>query len=114
MAAWMTRGWTAGKKWPTVAVLTLALAAAVGIYTTHSPVRAGVSSNTAPLDNNQVGALLSLDQAMESVAARVTPAIVNVAVTARAKTQPVAEGMPDDMQRFFGQQFGQGMQQQPR
>jgi serine protease Do len=110
----MTRGWKAGKKWPTVAVLTLALAAAVGIYTTHSPVRAGVSSNTAPLDNNQVGALLSLDQAMESVAARVTPAIVNVAVTARAKTQPVAEGMPDDMQRFFGQQFGQGMQQQPR
>lgn len=114
MANWITRGWKAGKRWPTVAVLTLALTAAVGIYNTHSPVKAGISSNTAPLDNNQVGALLSLDQAMEFVAARVTPAIVNVAVTSRGKTPPVAEGMPEDMQRFFGQQFGQGMQQQPR
>ena len=58
--------------------------------------------------------LLSLDQAMEAVAARVTPAIVNVAVTSRVKAQPVAEGMPDEMQRFFGQQFGQRMQSEPR
>jgi len=97
------------------AVLALALTAALVGYTAHGPVRAGVSSNTAPLDNNQVGALLSLDQAMEAVAARVTPAIVNVAVTSRAKSQPVAQGLPEDMQRFFGQQFGEGMpQQQPR
>ena len=91
--------------------LTLALTAAVVTYTSIGPVRAGVSSNTAPLDNSQVGALLSLDQAMEAVAARVTPAIVNVAVTSHAKSQPVAEGVPDDMQRFFGQQFGQGQGQ---
>jgi serine protease Do len=54
---------------------------------------------------------------MEAVAARVTPAIVNVAVTSRAKSQPAGEGIPDDLQRFFGQgqQFGEGMpQQQPR
>ena len=53
---------------------------------------------------------------MEAVAARVTPAIVNVAVTSRAKAQPAAEGMPEGMQQFFGQQFGgrQGMQSQPR
>ncbi len=110
MNAWITRY----RKQGAVAVLTLALAASCLIYSSLRPVGAGVASNTAPLDNNQVGALLSLDQAMEAVAARVTPAIVNVAVTSRVKSQPVAEGIPDDMQRFFGEQFGQGMQSQPR
>jgi len=116
MTAWITRGWQACRKRPAMAVLALALAVAVGAYTAIGPVRAGVSSNTAPLDNSQVGPLLALDQAMEAVAARVTPAIVNVAVTSRAKPQPAA-GIPDDLQRFFGQgqQFGEGMpQQQPR
>src|SRR5271169_1127063 len=37
----------------------------------------------APLDDNSVGALLSLDQAMEALAARVTPAVVNVTVTSK-------------------------------
>ncbi|MFZ0793857.1 MAG: Do family serine endopeptidase, partial [Candidatus Korobacteraceae bacterium] len=119
MKAWITRGWQACRKQPAAVVLTLALVAVFVGYSSLGPARAGVSSNTAPLDNSQVGALLSLDQAMEAVAARVTPAIVNVAVASRAKTQPVAEGVPDDLQRFFGQQFGgqqsgQGMQSQPR
>ena len=90
MKAWITRGWKACRKQPAAVVLTLALAAAFVVYTSFAPARAGVSSNTAPLDNSQVGALLSLDQAMEAVAARVTPAIVNVAVTSREKSQPVA------------------------
>jgi serine protease Do len=117
MTAWITNRWKACRQRPVVAVLAVALVAAVGAYTALGPVRAGVSSNTAPLDNSQVGALLQLDQAMEAVAARVTPAIVNVAVTSRAKSQPAGEGIPDDLQRFFGQgqQFGEGMpQQQPR
>jgi serine protease Do len=96
-------------------VLALALAAVLMVNHSFVPARAGVSSNTAPLDNSQVGALLSLDQAMEAVAARVTPAIVNVAVTSRVKSQPVAEGIPEGMQQFFGQQFGgRGGQQQPQ
>jgi serine protease Do len=90
-------------------VLTLALAASLLAYTSFHSVGAEVSSTTAPLDNSQVGALLSLDHAMEAVAARVTPAIVNVAVTSRVRSQPVSEGSPDDMQRFF-QQFGGGQQ----
>jgi serine protease Do len=115
MTAWFTRAWKDYRKRTAVSVLALALAIGVGTYTAHGPVRAGVSSNTAPLDSSQVGALLSLDKAMEAVAARVTPAIVNVAVTSRAKPQPAADGMPDDLQRFFGQQFGEGgQQQQPR
>ena len=88
---------------PVVAALTLALAASFFVYGLHGPVKAGVSSTTAPLDNSQVGALLSLDEAMEALAARVTPAIVNVAVTSQPKSQPASEGIPDDLQRFFGQ-----------
>ena len=115
MKAWINRGWKACRKQPAAVVLTLALIAGLVTYNSFAPARAGVSSNTAPLDNNQVGALLSLDQAMEAVAARVTPAIVNVAVTSRVKSQPTMQGVPDELQRFFGQQFGeQGMQSQPR
>ena len=115
MTAWIRDRWKTCRQRPAVAVLAVALMVAVGAYTALGPVRAGVSSNTAPLDNNQVGALLALDHAMEAVAARVTPAIVNVAVTSRVKSQPAAEGIPDDLQRFFGQQDGEGMpQQQPR
>ena len=114
MKAWIARGWkTCGKARMAVA-LTLVLTASFLVYTSFVPVRAGVSSNAVPLDDNKIAALLSLDQAMEAVAARVTPAIVNVAVTSRVKSQPVAEGMPDEMQRFFGQQFGQRMQPEPR
>jgi len=63
------------------------------------------SPTTIPLDNNSVGALLSLDQAMETLAARVTPAIVNVTVTSRAKAA-LAGGDAEDMQQFFERQFG--------
>ena len=115
MNAWIIRGWKACGKHRAAIVLTLALAASIFTYTSFVAVRASaVSSNTAPLDDNKIGALLSLDQAMEAVAARVTPAIVNVAVTSRVKPHAVAEGIPDDMQKFFGQQFGQGMQVEPQ
>ncbi len=115
MKAWIARGWKACGKQRAVVALTLVLAASFFAYTSFAPVRAAVSSNTAPLADSKVGALLSLDQAMEAVAARVTPAIVNVAVTSRVKAQPAGEGVPDEIQRFFGQQFGQGMQpEQPR
>src|SRR5882724_3562440 len=72
------------------------------------PAKAAVamaSPTTTPLDNNSVGALLELDQAMETLAARVTPAIVNVTVTSRAKAN-MAGGDADDMQQFFERQFG--------
>jgi len=104
MKAWIVRGWKACGKHRAAVALTLVLTASFIAYTSYAPVRAAVSSNTAPLDDSKIGALLSLDQAMEAVAARVTPAIVNVAVTSRAKSQPAAEGIPDEMQRFFGQQ----------
>jgi serine protease Do len=76
------------------------------------PAKAAMAEPTqSPLDNNSVGALLSLDQAMETLAARVTPAIVNVTVTSRAKAN-VAGGDADDMQQFFDRQFGKEFGQQ--
>jgi serine protease Do len=106
-------------------MLAAALAGTFGIYEAARPVAAAVTgSTTAPLDNDSVGALLSLDRAMEAVAARVTPAVVNVTVTARAKGNAAmfgpssdenSQGNQDEMQRFFGQFFGpQGPRMQIR
>ena len=53
---------------------------------------------------------------MESLAAHVTPAVVNVTVTSRSKPDPAAEQLPEGMQQFgpFGRFFGSPMQpQQP-
>ncbi len=102
------------------AALALALAAGLGAYHFIQPTRVNASptSNTAPLDDSKIGALLSLDQAIEAVAARVTPAIVNVNVTAKvtqkAMMEGMPEGMPEGMQQFFQRQFGQGGPQQPQ
>ncbi len=106
------------------AVLALALAAGLGAYHFIQPtgVHASPTSNTAPLDDSKVGALLSLDQAIEAVAARVTPAIVNVNVTAKVNQKAMMQGMPqglpdnmpEGMQQFFQRQFGQGGPQQPQ
>ena len=105
-----------------VAVLALAMIAGLGAYHILQPVGASAApnSNTAPLDNSKIEALLSLDKAMETVAARVTPAIVNVAVTSKVNQkamltqQGMPEGLPDDMQQFFRRQFGQGGQMAPQ
>jgi serine protease Do len=94
-----------------VGVLAVAALASLVAYETVKPVgaRAAVAPAAAPLDENSVSPLLSLDKAMETLAARVTPAIVNVAVTSKTKPD-LAEGqIPDDMQHFFGQFFGQQM-----
>ena len=70
------------------------------------------------IDDNSVEALTSLDRAMEAVAARVTPAVVNVAVTSRSNGDEDAadgqmqgghsqggqmQGLPPQLQQFFGQ-----------
>jgi serine protease Do len=107
------------------AILAVALIFAVGHHFLQpTAARAAATSNAAPLDDSKVAPLLSLDQAMETVAARVTPAIVNVAVTAKVdqkkmmmQQQGMPEGLPDDMQQFFERQFGgrgQMIPQQPQ
>jgi serine protease Do len=65
-----------------------------------------------PLDDNSVSALTSLDQAMETVASKVTPAVVNVAVTSRGPGAD-EQAMNDDDDQDQGQGGrGQGQMQQ--
>jgi serine protease Do len=90
-----------------VSIVAVAALASLVTYETAKPMSARAAAPAgAPLDDSSVGALLSLDQAMETLAARVTPAIVNVAVTSRSKPDMSQQQLPDDLQQFFGQGFG--------
>ncbi len=97
----------------------LAVAVIVGITSSHllkpQTAHAAPAPAAAPLDDHSVDALLALDRAMETLAARVTPAIVNVAVTSKAKNEGPQGNLPEGLQQFFGP-FGQRMmpQQQPQ
>jgi serine protease Do len=99
-----------------VALIAIAALGSFATYESIKPVtaRAAIAPAAGPLDDQSVSPLLSLDQAMETLAARVTPAIVNVAVTSRVKPDASQLQIPDDMQHFFGQFFGQGEGPMPR
>src|ERR1700694_4078562 len=96
----------------------LIAAVAVGSVATFNFAKSATAAVAAPaaaaLDDNSVGALLTLDRAMETLAARVTPAVVNVTVASKGNAQQGGadmEGMPDMQQFFgpgnpFGRQFG--------
>ncbi|WP_158751815.1 Do family serine endopeptidase [Acidobacterium sp. S8] len=62
----------------------------------------------APLDDSSIGALASLDQAMETLTARVRPAVVNVTVTAKVGPQDADDDQQDQKQQQMQQFFGQG------
>jgi serine protease Do len=81
----------------------MAVGAVATLNFTKSATAAAAPAPAAPaLDDNSVGALLTLDRAMETLAARVTPAVVNVTVVSKGNPQQSErEGMPD-MQQFFG------------
>jgi serine protease Do len=92
-----------------VPVAAVVMAVSIGTYEFAKPARAAVGPAPAPaaaaLDDNSVSALLSLDHAMEALAARVTPAIVNVTVTSKTNaSMNEGEETPDPQQ--FGQQQG--------
>ena len=97
-------------------VLAVGMAASLAAYHSAKPVvakAAAPAASAAPLDDNSVSALLALDNAMETLAARVTPAIVNVAVTSKTKVDDQAQAeIPDEMRRFFGPGFNFPHQQQ--
>jgi serine protease Do len=85
------------------ALLTAALA--VSVFFHESAVHA--ASVPSPLDDNSVAALTALDNAVESVAARVSPAVVNVAVTSRGSEEQ-ADGQEQALPPGFAQFFGPG------
>ncbi len=105
-------------KW-TRRLLASALALALASFATYewakpAAASAAVAAPAAgPLSDDSGGALLAIDRAMETLAARVTPAVVNVAVTSRSKPDLEGQQLPPDIQRFFGQgnPFGQGFGQ---
>ena len=102
----------------------LLASAALGavLISNHDAARAATLSSSAPLDDHSVAALTSLDQAMEALAARVTPAVVNVAVTSRGSSedaeaaengsQSQLQNLPPGLRQFFGQMGPQMGQQQ--
>ena len=121
MRKWITN-WKTTVGRMAISLVAIAALASLVTYETAKPTtaRAAVAAPAAaPLDDSSVSTLLSLDQAMETLAARVTPAIVNVAVTSHSKPDMAEQQqIPDDMQQFFGPGFGQGFgphgRQQPQ
>ncbi|MBB5063694.1 Do family serine endopeptidase [Granulicella mallensis] len=99
--------------------LSLCAATVLGIalFSTHYGVHASTVT-ASPLDDHSVAALTSLDTAMETLAARVTPAVVNIAVTSRGSEEETsAQGqqeVPPGFAQFFGQGGGMQAPQQPQ
>lgn len=90
----------------------------------HNSAHAAAAA-AGPLDESSVSSLVALDNAVEAVAARVTPAVVNVAVTSRVTADQTSEdgqdggASPQDLppglrQFFFGGGQGQMMKPQPQ
>src|SRR6202049_3406703 len=114
-----------------VGLAAVAMVLSLTAYEFAKPVSAAApAAAAAPLDDNSVSALLSLDRAMEALAARVTPATVNVTVASkrwgdRANAADSEDHNSDSngLQRFFGPfgkqfdprfGFGQHMGPQPQ
>jgi serine protease Do len=112
---------------PAGAVAALVLVA--GMLVHHNGVHAAMISSPisspAPMDDNSVSSLVALDSAVEAVAARVTPAVVNVAVTSHGSSEhetgddqedgpQQGQSLPPGLQQFFGQLPPGAMQQRPQ
>jgi serine protease Do len=116
------------RRWFIVPVVAVGIVLGLAAYESTNSARAATTapaSSVQPLDDNSVGALLSLDKAMETLAARVTPAIVNVSVTSKNTGQHGDMRGEDDgddsdggMQQFFGpfggNPFGGGRMGRPQ
>jgi serine protease Do len=86
--------------------------------------RVHAASYAEPMDDSSVSSLVALDNAVEAVAARVTPAVVNVSVTAKTSPDQDSDGLGNDdsgnaqnaippgLRQFFG--FGGGSQMMPQ
>ncbi|HLI77818.1 MAG TPA: Do family serine endopeptidase [Acidobacteriaceae bacterium] len=96
------------KRFVAPAVLSAAVALGTVAAVNHNNVHAAAVT-ASPLDDHSVAALTSLDQAMETLAARVTPAVVNIAVTSTPSgdeeeggTSAPQQQLPPEFQQFFG------------
>src|ERR1700675_3173451 len=115
MKKWIERSQAVVTRHLAVALIAVVAVGSIATFNFAKSATAAVAAPAAAaLDDNSVGALLTLDRAMETLAARVTPAVVNVTVASKANAQQGGadmEGMPDMQQFFgpgnpFGRQFG--------
>src|SRR5713226_7333372 len=115
MKRWIERSKAVVTRHLAVALIAVVAVGTVATFNfTKSATAAVAAPAAAALDDNSVGALLTLDRAMETLAARVTPAVVNVTVASKVNAQQGdagVEGMPGMQQFFgpgnpFGRQFG--------
>jgi serine protease Do len=111
---------TTAKRFAIPAGLASTVLLAGALFAGHNLVHA--ASAATPLDDSSVSSLEALDHAVEAVAAKVTPAVVNVAVTSRGPAEQsdddgagIPQGaLPPGLEQFFGQGRGrQGMRVQP-
>ena len=113
-------------------VLSAAIVGGATLFLNHNGVHAA-SFTATPLDDTSVSSLVALDNAVEQVAARVTPAVVNIAVTSKStgddtdseddgdaqphsrRQQGQQQALPPGFSQFFGpgSPFG-GLQQAPQ
>ncbi|WP_263375702.1 Do family serine endopeptidase [Granulicella aggregans] len=125
------------RKYATPVILGAAIVGGATLFLNHNGVHAA-SFSASPLDDNSVSSLTALDNAVEAVAARVTPAVVNIAVTSKSggdadsdddndgddqpqqhrHQQRGQQALPPGFEQFFGpgSPFGQmqGQPQQPQ
>ena len=83
-----------------VPALALALGGSLAAYKFASPSSASAAMAAppaAPLDADSVSPLIALNRAMETLAAHVTPAVVNVTVTSRTKADAMEGQLPEGM-----------------
>ena len=107
------------------AALSAAIAVGAVALVNHNGVHASAVT-ASPLDDHSVAALTAMDDAMEAVAARVTPAVVNIAGTSTPSMDEVQQqgggdggqmqGLPPGLQQFFGPggPFGGGGHMRPQ
>jgi serine protease Do len=106
---------------PACAAAVLVLAGSMFMH--YNGVHAAMIASPSPLDEGSVSSLVALDNAVEAVATRVSPAVVTIQVTSRGSSehetggeqdqsqQGDLQGLPPGFAQFFGQ-GGPGMQQQ--
>jgi serine protease Do len=105
------------KKYAAPLIASATLIVTFAFLSGHNSAHAAAAA-AGPLDDSSVSSLVALDNAVEAVAARVTPAVVNVAVTSRVSADQTSEDgqdggaspqdLPPGLRQFFGFGGGQG------
>lgn len=103
-----------GKRFAAPAAIAGAFVLGAALFVGHGGVHAASSTAASPIDDQSVSALTALDNAMEQVASRVTPAVVNISVTAKNNEAEISDDQLQGLPPGFRQFFGQGGPQQPQ